>query len=859
MISQNVEQIPRQIGPYRILQLLGAGGMGEVLLAHDERLDRRVAIKRIRRDSALPDQRERFRREARLAARLSHSAIVQIHDLVTEGDVDNLVMEYVEGTNLRAVSRRGPLPIGQALDLGIQIAQGLREAHRHGIIHRDLKTENVLVTPEGQAKIADFGIAKRLADEWNEESLTRSGAIVGTYRTMSPEQARGGPVDHRSDLFAFGVLLYELLAGQSPFQGENPLATLDRIVHHRQTPLSEIDPAVPEELSRTVDRLLEKDPALRPRSAGEVVKDLQEIAGERQEETGTATWVDRSPAYLPELPPEPSLRSALEPIPRASRPRLLAAGVIAATLAVAAGSFLLRGEREPLYVAVLEPEVAAGPGAEELELLGAAVRSALLRGLLSLDRISPKEAGEPGSPVSIARALAVDEVVGSRLDCRPRTCRLSLSRMRADGSVLWAESLEIPPDDLFLVSNAVAGQIRGAYPGRKTRPGSVELEAATADLRDYLRLRRQFESRSAAFGEIQRGLAEVRGRAPRFLDVYMLEADVSRHQFLASHDRADLERGYDLIRQARSFAPGEPQPLMSLTYLALAENNLDKAEEAIRQLEGLIPGDVMLLDRRALLAQRRGDLGTAVDLLREAEARGPSWQRVVNLAKAEQMAGQVDEARARLERLLVDDPGNVPGLSLLAQIELSGGSPERAVDLYRRLLARSPLVNERSNLGTALLLLRRYAGAEEQFRIAVEREPGNAFFALGLGDALWLLGRREEAAAVYSRVIGLLEADRSPQALTVKGQALAHLGRNMEAAAAVHEASEMDPGNAGVAYEASLVYAVLGEEHSALVSAEKALRLGYHPRWFDFPWFDGLRRQRPELGRLLTEHSRPGS
>lgn len=854
MISQSVEQIPPQIGPYKVLQPLGRGGMGEVLLAHDERLDRRVAIKRIRRDAASPDQRERFRREARLAARLSHSAIVQVYDLVTEGDVDNLVMEYVEGTTLRAISRRGPLPVSEVFGLAVQIAQGLREAHRHGIVHRDLKTENVLVTPEGRARIADFGVAKRLADSWSEESLTRTDAIVGTYRTMSPEQARGGPVDHRSDLFAFGVLLYELLAGESPFQGENPLATLDRIVHHRQTPVLQVNPAVPEGLSRLVDRLLEKEPGLRPRSAGEVVKDLQEMAGRPVEETGTATWIEAPAAVVDHA--DSALASVHAWAKHRPRFLILGAGLLALTIALAVGYPALRRGGEPLYVAVLEPEV--GPEGEELDLLGAAVRSALLRGLLSLERISPKETAGPGSPAAVARAFAVDEVVGARLDCRPRTCRLALSRMRADGSVLWAESLEIPPNDLYLASNAVTGTIRRAYPDRKTRPGSAALEASTTDLRDYLKLRRQFETRSADLGEIQRGLAEVRGRAPLFLDIYILEADVSRHRFLASRDRADLERGHDLIRQARSFAPGEPQPLMILTDLALAENDLDKAEEAVRELEELIPGDVMLLDRRAFLARRRGDLQTAVELLREAEERGSSWQRVVNLAQAEQMAGEVEEARVRLERLLADDPGNVPALSLLAQIELSGGSPERAVQLYRRLVERSTVVNERSNLGTALLLLRRYAEAAEQFRIAVDREPGNAFYALGLGDALWLLGRREEAAAVYRRVIELIGADRSPQALTVKGQALAHLGSTIEAAAAAHEASELDPGNAGIAYEASLVYAILGEESSALVSAGKALELGYHPRWFDFPWFDGLRK-RPELGSLLTVHSRPGS
>lgn len=810
--------------------------MGEVLLAHDERLDRRVAVKRIRREASSPDQRERFRREARLAARLSHSAIVQVHDLVTEGEVDNLVMEYVEGTTLRELSRRGPLPVSEALDLGVQIAQGLREAHRHGIVHRDLKTENVLVTPEGQAKIADFGVAKRLADAWNEESLTRTDAIVGTYRTMSPEQARGGPVDHRSDLFAFGVLLYEILAGQSPFQGENPLATLDRIVNHRQTPLREVDPAVPDELSRLVDRLLEKEPALRPRSAGEVVKELQEIAGEGPEETGTATWIETPPAAPWK--------------PRRSRSRVLAAGVFLVLLALAAGAYLLLRGGEPLYVAVLEPEVEAG----DLELLRAAVGAAVLRGLLSLEGLSVKAAGSGGEPAAVARALAADEVVACRLDCRPGSCRVSLSRLRGeDGSTLWISSFEIPTDDLFLVSNAVASQARKGYPRHRVRPGSPRLEAGAADLREYLVLRRQLAQRSASLTSIRERLGALRARAPRFLEALLLEAEVARLLFYESRDPADLEPAYGLIRRARGLAPEDPQPVIVLADLALAENDLERAEEALAELERLAPGDVNLLDRRAFLLRRRGRMDEAVALLRKAAERRPSWQRLATLAQMEQQSGRIAEAKAHLELLLERDPGNVRGLSMLAQIELANGSPELAVDLYRRLVERSEVVPERSNLGVALLLLRRHAEAAEQFRIAVGREPGNPLYTLNLADALWLLGRRAEAEELYRRTVELAEADpqrTEPQLLTVKAQALAHLGRSVEAVAAVQEAGRRAPGDAGVAYESSLVYTLLGERASAVVSAGKALRLGYEPRWFDFPWFDGL-REHPELARLL--------
>ena len=247
------------IGPYRILRRLGAGGMGEVFLAYDDRLDRRVAIKRIRPEAGVTrERRERFRREARMAARLSHPAIVQVHDILQgaqEGDLDHIVMEYVEGESLRDMVECGPLKIGQVLELARELADGLEAAHRQGIVHRDLKTENVLVTPEGRPKITDFGIAKRLLAEDGEESLTADDAVVGTCRSMSPEQARGEPVDYRTDLFAFGVLLYEALTGISPFAAENRLATLNRVIHARQRPVRELVPAIPDEVSRLVDHL----------------------------------------------------------------------------------------------------------------------------------------------------------------------------------------------------------------------------------------------------------------------------------------------------------------------------------------------------------------------------------------------------------------------------------------------------------------------------------------------------------------------------------------------------------------------------------------------------------------------------
>lgn len=850
-----------RIGHYRILSNLGTGGMGEVVLAHDDQLDRKVAIKRVRQDEVRAHQRERFRREARLAARLNHPNIVHVYDLLTESDADYLVLEYVEGTTLRAMVRRGPLSVDRAVELGLQIAKGLQEAHRHGIIHRDLKTENVLVTNEGQAKIADFGIAKRVTDDGaDEDSLTRTGAVLGTYRAMSPEQARGEPVDHRSDLFSLGVLLYEILTGHSPFEAENGLAMLDRIARHRQDPVRELNPDVPDRLSVLVDSLLEKEPFQRPRSAGEVVSVLESLAWRPSTESGVTTLQD-----LPDGATLPGLQTAPAPPVRAvrsgrSRRAALATAAGLLALSLAGGAYLLRRPEEPVSVAVLEPVIQGASSQDALDLLPSAVHAAVVRGLLSLEGVSPKTSDEvdavSGNPMQVARAVGADEVVASRLDCRAEACAVTLRRLRGeDGAVLWLESFEVPTDDFFLVASAVTGQIQRGYKEHRVRKGHLELDVDSADLKRFTRLRQRFDSRGETdLGPLLDELAEIRARRPAFLDAFLLEADIARHRFHHTRNPEDLARAFARVAEARRLAPEDPQPLFSQVDVALEGRELDRAEEALRELRTRIPGDVRVVEREARLLKARGRVEEAIALLSSAVRRHPSWKRLATLARMELQSGRIESARGHLQELLSRAPGNVEGLSLLAQLELGNGSAARAAQLYEEVVRRSPGLSELSNLSVAYFLLGRYAEAARTLERIVEKEPRNAGYALNLADAYALLGDPERARPVYRRVVELVETDPaggSPELLSWKAQALAHLGQGPQAVAAVQEASRLSPDNAGLAYEASVVYAVLGETSSALVSAEKALKLGYEPRWFAFPWFDRL-RSRPEFQRLLA-------
>ena len=254
--------------------------MGEVFLAEDPALRRGVAIKRIRpalqRD---PTFRARLRREAQLAARLSHRAIVQVFDLLIEDDVDHLVMEYVPGPSLHALLAGRPMAIAEAVRIAAELADGLTYAHQQGIVHRDLKLENILITTDGQPKIADFGIARRtaIAGDSPPESLTRDGFMLGTSRAMSPEQIQCREVDARSDLFSLGVLLYELVTGTSPFVARGEAMTMLRVLNDRQVPARELMPAVPVALSELIDQMLEKAPALRPATARGVRDRLRRV------------------------------------------------------------------------------------------------------------------------------------------------------------------------------------------------------------------------------------------------------------------------------------------------------------------------------------------------------------------------------------------------------------------------------------------------------------------------------------------------------------------------------------------------------------------------------------------------------
>src|ERR671931_180639 len=261
-------------GRYRIVRKLGTGGMADVYLAEDQELGRRVAIKILNDRHAADDQFvERFRREAKNAAGLSHPNIVSVYDRGTAEGTYYIAMEYLDGRSLKElIIGRGPAPVRTAVEYARQVLAAVGFAHRHGIVHRDIKPHNVLVSPEGRLKVTDFGIARSGASQ-----MTEVGSIIGTAQYLSPEQARGTPVDQTSDLYSVGAVLYEMLTGQVPFTGDTPLEIAMKHLSAVPTPPSELRPEVPHDLDLVVLRALAKDPSDRYRTAEEMDADLGRV------------------------------------------------------------------------------------------------------------------------------------------------------------------------------------------------------------------------------------------------------------------------------------------------------------------------------------------------------------------------------------------------------------------------------------------------------------------------------------------------------------------------------------------------------------------------------------------------------
>ncbi len=545
--------IGHTLGHYDILKKIGSGGMGEVYLARDERLERDVAIK-VLPAGALTDQaaRTRFRKEALALARLNHPNIGVVYDFDTQDGTDFLVMEYVGGTTLASQLTSGALPEKEAVKLGQQVAAALEEAHERGVIHRDLKPGNILVTPKGQAKVLDFGLARLLKDEGDvaaTETSTGIEAGAGTLPYMAPEQLRGDAADARTDIHALGAVLYKMATGQRAFGETSAPRLIDAILNRAPVPPRALNARMSQELGQIILKCLDKDPERRYQSAREVRVDL-----ERQPAPGTTAFPQRH-----------SFRT---------RRWQLGVGTILAVALAAGGYAVYRRHTqqagqptlEATALVVLPFQVLAG--GEDLSYLGVGVADALITRLANVReiRVRPTSAvlryeSRTADVQEIGRALKASNVLSGTIQKAGERFRVRVQLVRvADGAPIWGEDYDLARADLFSLQDAIAERATAALKVRVTAEEQARLSrrytenalAHEAYLKGRAHLARYTkESTLAAVADFEDALRLDQNYAPAHAGLAMASAQM-RIRFSPQAelqnwtDRAEREAGLAL-------------------------------------------------------------------------------------------------------------------------------------------------------------------------------------------------------------------------------------------------------------------------------------------------------------------------
>ncbi|MGH9316238.1 MAG: protein kinase domain-containing protein [Thermoanaerobaculia bacterium] len=721
-----------RLGPYEILAPLGAGGMGEVYRARDTRLGRDVAIKVLPEAvSADRDRLGRFEREARAASALNHPNILTIHDV---GSVDGgpyVVSELLEGETLRQRLAAGPLSARKAVDFGIQIAHGLAAAHERGIVHRDLKPENVFVTGDGRVKILDFGLAKLIGPEagkpaatgaLTEELGTRPGVVMGTVGYMSPEQVRGEPADARSDFFAFGSVLYEMLTRRRAFRGDNSVETMNAILKEEPPEPSRQRPDVTPALDRVVRRCLEKSPSERFQSA----RDL----GFALEEASTAA--SAAAAAQPRAGGRPRARLALA----------LGAGLLLLAVLLAVNVRGLRdrlragapaGPIQSLAVLPLEnfsrdPEQEFFADGMTEELITHLAQIGALR--VSSRTSAMRYKGTQKSVPEIARELNVDAVIeGSVLRVGSRVRITAQLIGAATDKHLWAQSYERDLRDVLAlqgeVARAIAGEIGVTLTpqerSRLTSKKTVNPEAYEA----YLKGRYHWDRGTAA--GVQKSLEDFQQAAekqPDFALAYAGIADAYNRLAASSINVLSPKEAFPKSKAAAMRAV-ELDPTLGEPYVSLAWDNF-------------------VFDR---------DFTTAESQYRRALELNPSYPDAhQSYASFLSRMGRFDEAIREAKRGQELDPIS-PEANLDVGFALHAARrDDEAIPWFRRVLDMDPsFLRAHWALGLALVQKGRYEEAIAELQKAVELSGGGVILG-SLGYAYAVAGRRAQALEIVEKL-----------------------------------------------------------------------------------------------------------
>ncbi len=847
----------QELGHYRIEGKLGEGGMGVVYKAHDTHLDRPVAIKVLSAEAvADPERKRRFVQEARTASALNHPNILHIYDIDQSHGIDFMAMEFVEGKTLHQLSGHDGLPLADALRYAGQIAGALARAHEVGIVHRDIKPANIMVDTQGLVKVLDFGLAKLTeeARELGDSALTRTvhpqtegGVVFGTIEYMSPEQAEGRRVDARSDMFSFGMVLYEMLTGRRPFQGTSKLAILSAILSKEPVPVREISQDVPPAVEDIVVQCLRKDPGERFPSMG-AVKAAIEAVQDTLRAPSTALPVPR-------------------PVARHTRrlwPWMGAA--VAVALAVA------------------------------IPLAWRASHSGNSGKLSALLPFSPAAA----DPAAQASADGLSEIIGREIawlnQFQPAERVLPPADVRGDASLGPAEARNKLGTDLVVTGTLqrsgdklhwTAALVR-ASPLREVK--RVELDLSLADpvgvqsalLRNLAQL---LGMRSAGTAEAR--LAGGNTKIPAAFEDYIQAHGWLRH----AADAAAVDRAIGLFRSAiqkdaaygRAYAGlGEalwaksalsqdqqwPEQARQACLSAIAANAglpdvhlvLGKIygatghpQEAVDEFRKTIQLDPLSIPAHTSLGKAYESLGQMSDSQTAYRALVDLWPNYLlpysHLASFYYRQGRYQEAEPVFRKVVELAPGNATGYENLGALYHVMGRPDDAAAMMKKALSIKPSATGYTNLGTLYFFQGRYTDAVPLMEKATGMDPANYVYWGNLGDAYrWAPEYKVRAADAYKRAIALAaRPNMNPNDADLRSILAVYYAKlpdQSKALAEIAQARRLAPMNPDVLFRSALAYEITGRRDQAIGALDLALQAGYS--------LDEA-RQEPDLAELRKD------
>ena len=780
------------LGSYRVLEKLGEGGMGEVYLADDERLHRKVALKVLPTTVANdPDRRQRFEREIRAVSALNHPNILTLFDLGRDGDRYFMATEFIDGRTLREHLRtRGTFPLAEAIEIVVQCAEALDCAHAAGIVHRDIKPENVMIRHDGYVKVLDFGLATTPttaspgdATETMRGVITSAGVVVGTMGYLSPEQARGQPIDARTDVFSLGVVLYEMLTGVQPFAGATPSDAIASILRSDPPPIDASVVPAPDRVNGIVAKALAKDRDARYATILEFARDLQQLAREIERDANTYARVATR-----------SLRN---------RTAVAAAILVAAVLA-AVGIQQWRGSSnadrpELRTLAVLPFQLLGYPDGSDHVGIGMAdaliVKLAMLRQLTvrpttAVARYQARDA----DVVGIGRSLQVDAVLTGNVQRDTGRTRVTVQLIRtgrnADATAVWSDTFTTNTNDPFEVQDALAAQL-------------VQKLALQLNVEEQARLNARETTNARARQLFIEG---------RYLLNKRTATDTTRAAEL--FDRAVTEDPeYARAHYSRAVALGSLMEMGALPQTT----TLPKAREA--------------LDRALVLDPQFGEAYGLRSLL----ARVYDWN--------------FDAAERDSMRAMQLNPNNPSVLQWRGVHLLALGRGDEAVALHERAVEIDPLdMVVRTQLCRALYLSKRFDRAIEAAREVIALDASQSAAHQWVGLSMIAQGRAIEGLTPLQQAAAL---SQSTERIGTLAYGYAKAGQAAEARKLIASLTESTP--TGSAYLVAIVYAGLGDHQRTLDWLQRALqqRDGFLPNRVKLdPALDNL-RQDARFVRLL--------